>query len=84
MGMRALQGSFTRLKSRLPSHKKKRKLIIMCICFLHNFRTHAVGINQIFTVFNAEFEAYMNIMNYDRIASYYERIKSDSNEELSI
>jgi hypothetical protein len=84
MGMRALQGSFTRLKSRLPSHKKKRKLIIMCICFLHNFRTHVVGINQIFTVFNAEFEAYMNIMNYDRIASYYERIKSDSNEELSI
>ena len=46
-GMRALQGTFSRLKSRLPSNKSKRKYIIGSIVFLHNFRTEYVGLNQI-------------------------------------
>ena len=48
-GMRALQGSFSRLKSRLPSNAEKRGRIILSIILLHNFRTHYVGLNQIVT-----------------------------------
>ena len=54
-GMRALQGTFSRLKTRLTSDKKKRRDIILSIILLHNFRTHEVGLNQIATVFNPEF-----------------------------
>ncbi|KAJ1406173.1 hypothetical protein B484DRAFT_300118, partial [Ochromonadaceae sp. CCMP2298] len=50
-GMRALQGSFSRLKSRLPSDAKKRGRIILSILLLSNLRTHYVGLNQISTVF---------------------------------
>ena len=71
-GMRALQGTFSRLKYRLPSDKLKRKYIIGSIVLLHNFRTHYVGLNQIATVFNPLYEQYVNIDNYDRIARYYD------------
>ena len=36
-GMRALQGTFSRLKSRLTSNSEKRGLIILSIILLHNF-----------------------------------------------
>ena len=49
-GMRSLQGTFTRMKSRLTSIKRKRKLILSVIILLHNFRTEVVGLNQIATV----------------------------------
>jgi hypothetical protein len=79
--MRALQGTFIRMKSRLPSNKRKRKLILTVIALLHNFRTSVVGLNQIATVFNPEYEAYVNIRNYDRIADYYENVESSDEEE---
>jgi hypothetical protein len=72
-GMRALQGSFSRLKSRLTSNKLKRYHIIAGIALLHNYRTEFVGINQIATVFNPHYEQYINISGYDRIARYYEQ-----------
>jgi DDE superfamily endonuclease len=71
-GMRALQGTFSRLKARLPSNKSKRKYIIGSIVFLHNFRTEYVGLNQIATVFNPLYEEYLHLDNYDRIARYYD------------
>jgi hypothetical protein len=70
-GMRALQGTFSRLKSRLTSNKENRRKLILAIIFLHNFRTHEVGLNQIATVFNPEFESAVNIHGYDRIARYF-------------
>ena len=70
-GMRALQGTFTRLKSRLTSNKVKRYLIIYSIILLHNFRTEYVGFNQIATVFNAHYQQYINLNGYDRIARYF-------------
>ena len=70
--MRALQGSFSRLKARLPSDKLKRKKIIGSVVFLHNFRTHYVGLNQIATVFNPLYEEFINLENYDRISRYYD------------
>lgn len=77
-GMRALQGTFLRLKSRLLSNKEKRKLIISSVVLLHNFRTEYIGLNQIATVFNPEYENVMNIENYDRIARFYENIPDES------
>lgn len=70
-GMRSLQGTFTRLKSRLTSDKQKRSKLIHCIILLHNFRTHHVGLNEIAEVFNPEYEKYLNITGYDRIAKYF-------------
>ena len=54
----SLQGTFTRMKSRLTSIKRKRKLILSVIILLHNFRTEVVGLNQIATVFNVEYESW--------------------------
>jgi len=79
-GMRALQGTFVRMKSRLTSNKRKRRQILTVIILLHNFRTDVVGLNQIATVFNVEYESYLNIRNYDRIAQYYENVV-DSDED---
>jgi hypothetical protein len=79
--MRALQGSFTRLKSRLTSDSKKRKTLITVICLLHNFRTDVVGLNQIATVFNPEYEAVITLHNQDRIARYYAHITGEEEEE---
>jgi hypothetical protein len=70
-GMRALQGSFSRLKSRLTSSKTKRQEILHAIVLLHNFRTEYVGLNQITTVFNPQYEQYVALDGYDRIARYF-------------
>jgi hypothetical protein len=72
-GMRALQGTFTRLKSRLTSNLLTRHYIIHSIILLHNFRTAKVGLNQIATVFNKYYEPYINLDPYDRIARYYDQ-----------
>jgi hypothetical protein len=70
-GMRALQGTFPRIKSRLTSDKEKRKNIVHSVVLLHNFRTSYIGLNQIATVFNREYEQYINLDGYDRIARYF-------------
>jgi hypothetical protein len=70
-GMKALQGTFARLKTRLTFNNKMRKLLLTSIVFLHNFRTHYVGINQIATVFNSEYQQYISLETYDRIAKYF-------------
>ena len=70
-GMRALQGLLSRLKARLGSNKKKRGIVLLSIVLLHNLRTHYVGLNQIATVFNPEYEQYSNLENYDRIRNYF-------------
>ena len=69
-GIRALQGTFTRLKSRLTSNNRIRSLIIETILLLSNFRTTHVGLNQIATVFNPHNEQIINLDGYDRISRY--------------
>jgi hypothetical protein len=76
-GMRALQASFARLKTKLTSDKEKRQLIIYAIALLHNFRTRHVGLNQISTVFNPHYEQYINIDGYDKIRRYYAIVDDD-------
>ena len=70
-GMRGLQGTFPRIKHRLPSDCEKRQLVLECIVYIHNFRTDLVGQNQIQTVFDPEYERVINIEGYDRIHRYY-------------
>ena len=71
-GMRALQGTFSRLKSRLTSITDKRSKIILSIVLLHNFRTDFVGLNQIAAVFNPHYEQYIHLNTYDRIRRYFQ------------
>jgi hypothetical protein len=73
-GMRALQGTFTRLTTRLTSDSRKRHDLILSVVLLHNFRTEVMGVNQIATVFNPEYEQYINCDGYDRIARYLSNI----------
>jgi hypothetical protein len=70
-GMRGLQGTFPRFKKRLPGNAFKRSLVIKSIVFIHNFRTEIVGLNQIRTVFDPEYERYISLHGYDRIRRYY-------------
>ena len=70
-GMRGLQGTFPRFKKRLPGNPAKRKLVIQSIVLVHNFRTEIVGLNQIRTVFDPEYERYISLYGYDRIRRYY-------------
>ena len=70
-GMRALQGSFCRLKARLTSDKKARGDIIKTIILLHNFRTEFMGINQIATVFDPEHPQFINLDGYARLQRYF-------------
>lgn len=70
-GMRALQGTFGRLTTRLTFDSAKRHDLILSIILLHNIRTELIGLNQIATVFNPEYEQYINLEGYDRIARYF-------------
>ena len=69
--MRAIQGTFPRLKDRLTSDKKKRGQIIMSCVLLHNLRTEVVGVNQIGTVFDGNYGEYFNLEGYDHIGRYF-------------
>lgn len=70
-GMRSLQGSFPRLKARLLADAKKRRRIILSIALVHNFRTELVGLKQIATVFDPEYQQFVSIEGYDRIRRYF-------------
>jgi hypothetical protein len=76
-GMRALQGTFCRLCTRLSPDGEKRQQILLGIVLAHNFRTEIVGLNQIATVFHPEYEACINLQSYDRIRRYYANVFDD-------
>ena len=84
-GMRALQGSFPRFKSRLPSNSAKREKVISTIVLVHNFCTHLISRNQIKTVFDPEYERSVAIEGHDKIYQYYFQegdYVSDSDDDL--
>jgi hypothetical protein len=70
-GMRGLQGTFARLKSRLTSDTRKRHDLLYGIVLISNFRTEYVGLNQISTVFNKHYDQIVAVEEYDRIAQYF-------------
>ena len=49
--------------------------MVESIILIHNFRTEIVGSNQIITVFDPEYEHYINLEGYDRIRQYYLHLK---------
>lgn len=73
-GMRALQGSFSRLITRLTSDYEFRQKLLLSIILLHNFRTEEIGINQIAEVFSYHYQQYISLETYDKIAQYYPQI----------
>lgn len=51
-GMRALKGTFPRLRDRFPyGERGERKIMLLCIVLLFNVRTRLVGLNQILSTF---------------------------------
>ena len=86
-GMRGLQGSFPRFKKRLPSDKSKRKRILQSIIYIHNFRTHIIGCNQIKTVFGEEYDVRAEVEvldSYSAHADYEEMIQFLSCQNLNL
>ena len=84
-GMRGLQGTFPRLKKCLLSDKYKRRLVIECIIFVHNFLTSVIGQNQIATVFDPEYERVINVHGHNRIQrSYLEPGDYETDEEAEV
>eukprot|EP00804_Cyclotella_cryptica_P008841 CCRYP_013067-RA/>CCRYP_013067-RA protein AED:0.08 eAED:0.08 QI:0/-1/0/1/-1/1/1/0/232 len=84
-GMRAQQALFPQCKKRLPSDFKQRQLVLESIILTHNFRMGIVGRNQIKTVFDPEYEKYVNLAGYDRVGQYYllpEDFNSDSDDNI--
>ena len=54
-GMKALQGSFLRLKDRFRFEENgERREMLECIALLYNFRCKFLGLNQIRNVFVPE------------------------------
>jgi hypothetical protein len=54
-GMRALQGSFPRIKDRIPYEERgERKFLIQLVILMNNFRAATMGFNQIQTVYAKE------------------------------
>jgi hypothetical protein len=70
-GMGVLQGTFPCCKKCLPTDKDKRRLVLECIIFVHNFWTELVGLNGIAEVFNPKYKNVINIHGYDWIQRYY-------------
>ena len=81
-GMRSLQGTWPRLKSRLTSNTAKRKLIIESVVLLNNYRTEFIGLNQIATVFNEFYEQRINFDGYDRISRYFHQDNEEDEDDF--
>ena len=87
-GMRGMQSSFPRCKNQLPTQSNKRRLVLESIVLIHNFHAELIGSNQIKTVFDPEYEQYINLDEYDYIGQYYlqpedfELIDADDNNNL--
>ena len=46
-------------------------LVLSSIILFHNFRTEIVGLNQINTLFDPEYEMCITLTGYDRIRRFY-------------
>jgi len=70
-------------KDSLNSELKKKKTNLTVIILSHNFRTHVKGINQMLQ-FNQEYECFVNVRNYDRMAQYYEQVDSSDKDSYML
>ncbi len=65
------RGHSLAVKKCLPTDKDKRRLVLECTIFVHNFRTELVGLNEIAEVLHPEYKNVINIHGYDWIQRYY-------------
>ena len=73
-GMRGMQGfPCCHCKKQLSTQSNKRRLVLESIVLIHNFHAELIGSNQIKTVFDPEYERYINLEGYDHIGQYYLR-----------
>lgn len=70
MGDAWIAGNFSKMQKRLPSDAVKRRMVLENIVLIHNFRTEMVGLNQIKSVFDLEYERTRTLEGYDRIRQY--------------
>ena len=69
-GMRMIQGSFPRLKDKMPYEESgERKVILNLMILLYNYQTHNIGINQILNVFMSETEGFYSYGRVDMSAT---------------
>ena len=71
MGHEGLARQFSSLQEKAPWQSEKQKLVISNIVLIHNFRTEIVGLNEINTVFDPEYEMYRSLTGYNRIRRFY-------------
>ena len=58
-GMRMIQGSFPRLKDKMPYEEfGERRVILNLMVLLYNYQTHNIGVNQILNVFMNQTEGF--------------------------
>jgi len=70
-GMRALKGSFPRLKTELTWDKHHRRAIIELCLLLHNVRVRLVGVNQLRNYYLPLFVQGQESPDYDRVMRVY-------------
>jgi len=73
-GMRSLQGTFSRLKTRLTHDARKRGRLIECCLRLFNLRVRRVGLVQTRTVYEQYWsDAVIANARFDRVHDWYAR-----------
>ncbi len=81
--MHGMQCTSPCCKKCLPSDSLNRRLVMESIVLIDNICTELVGLNQIKTVFDPEYESYISIEGYDRISQYYLRPDDCESEDDS-
>ena len=63
--MRGIQGSFPRLKDRIPWEEQGERKLLMQLCiYMFNYRTETIGLNQITTVYKTSQQTTANEMSF--------------------
>jgi len=71
-GMRSLQGTFSRLKTRLTHDCEKRRRVIQCCLHLYNLRVRRIGLIQTRTVYERYWkDGVIDDPAFDRVDNFY-------------
>ena len=70
--MRSLQGTFSRLKTRLTGNSSQRAQLIRICLFLFNLRNRRIGMQQARTVYELYWrDGVIDDAEYDRVDAWY-------------
>ena len=83
--MRAMQGSFPRLKDNMHYEENvERRVTLHLVCFLHNFKTKRVGMNQIANSFMLHFSSESEFFSDEHYLNMIDGIADEDNDENDI